>query len=462
MEDLTMSKISIQDLASVISKKHGITLKEAVSFVAVLFEVVNTGLKSDRQVKIKGLGTFKLIDVRDRESINVNTGERIVIDGRSKITFTPDAIMRDLVNRPFAQFDTVVINDGVDIAEFDNVDKQAEASMDDKDDVPDTTPVVEEPEAMSANDGSVKKSADEVYVNDEKLYEEKIEHPDAGNSTVSDAEDINNKPVSETDEIVNDRSDDIPCVDADDEYLTEKSIPGADYISGNITENEENMPADNQSAKEEMPEPCDGDSEIDDDDIEEKQHPSMLRKALLFIVSFLLIAVVAAYMGYYFGQKSATDDSTVAAVAKKDTVMLLPPTAVIDTTVQNADSVKAVAAKDTVAKNDAKAGKAEVKEVNDQVAAQKKDEQDTETKKKSFSDRYDKENVMVRTGAYRIVGVERTVVLKKGQTLASVSKSILGPGMECYIEALNGVRDAGEGQSLKIPKLELRKKKRHQ
>ena len=97
-----------------------------MAFVTVLFDVVATGLETDRQVKIKGLGTFKVIDVRDRESVNVNTGERIIIDGRSKITFTPDAIMRDLVNRPFAQFETVVINDGVDIGDFERVDRQTE------------------------------------------------------------------------------------------------------------------------------------------------------------------------------------------------------------------------------------------------------------------------------------------------------------------------------------------------
>ena len=121
-----MNKISVQDLVSVISRKHGITQKDAMAFVTVLFDVVATGLETDRQVKIKGLGTFKVIDVRDRESVNVNTGERIIIDGRSKITFTPDAIMRDLVNRPFAQFETVVINDGVDIGDFERVDRQTE------------------------------------------------------------------------------------------------------------------------------------------------------------------------------------------------------------------------------------------------------------------------------------------------------------------------------------------------
>ena len=106
-----MAKISVQDMARAIVGKYGLEQRDAEDFVSAFFDLINEGLHREKAVKVKGLGTFKVIDVRERESVNVNTGERVVIESHGKITFTPDSVMRDLVNKPFAQFETVVLND---------------------------------------------------------------------------------------------------------------------------------------------------------------------------------------------------------------------------------------------------------------------------------------------------------------------------------------------------------------
>jgi nucleoid DNA-binding protein len=107
-----MAKSSIQVLARYISEKRGVPQRDAEHFVKSFFEIISETLQSGESlVKIKGFGTFKIVDVKDRESVDVNTGERIVIEGRSKISFIPDNVMKELVNKPFSQFETVVVND---------------------------------------------------------------------------------------------------------------------------------------------------------------------------------------------------------------------------------------------------------------------------------------------------------------------------------------------------------------
>lgn len=128
MEVKTMSKISLSDLAQRLAEKSGISLQDAELFIRKMFDVANEGLQSDKLVKMKWLGTFKVMAVKDRESVDVNTGERIIIEGRDKISFTPDNILKEIVNKPFAQFETVVVNDGVD---FDEIDRKFENAEED-------------------------------------------------------------------------------------------------------------------------------------------------------------------------------------------------------------------------------------------------------------------------------------------------------------------------------------------
>lgn len=442
-----MAKISIQDLVHVISDKHGITQKEAGAFVTALFDVIGAGLKADRLVKIKGLGTFKVIDVRDRESVDVNTGERIVIDGRSKITFTPDSIMRDIVNRPFAQFETVVINDGVNIEELVEVDKKYES-----DNVPDLLDV----------------SIDEA---DEAVQDSIVAGGESGQATVAVTGEGTGAVTVAAEagpeaaaKVEDDICQDSTCAESmvhasvQEPYKAEDvadkdrvaDINGGDDIA-QCGQEACNNAEDGEVVYQEEP-----DTHEDVSGYNARRRP-LMRLLFYAVPACLLIAAGAAYIGYYFG-KNGQDAVKVAvtAVKKPEVEKKLVAVPVKKDSI-DADTLKASHKKDTLS------AAGPVKKDAVSKNADNKGETEKERKKPesiSFSEKYDKANVMVRTGAYRIVGIERTIVLRKGQTLSSVSKAILGPGMECYIEALNGIKDAEEGQSLKIPKLELRKKKR--
>ena len=138
-----MGKLTIQDIAKVLVEKSGLTQKEANKFATEMFSIIQQRLEEDELVKIKGFGTFKIINVEARESVSVRTGERVMIDSHAKVTFTPDTVMKELVNKPFSQFETVVLNDGV---EFDDVTEDNEEEMAAVDDVVnpvEETPVVE-------------------------------------------------------------------------------------------------------------------------------------------------------------------------------------------------------------------------------------------------------------------------------------------------------------------------------
>lgn len=433
-----MNKISVLDLVSVISKKHGITQKDAMTFVSVLFDVVSTGLETDRQVKIKGLGTFKVIDVRDRESVNVNTGERIVIDGRSKITFTPDAIMRDLVNRPFAQFETVVINDGVDIGEFEKVDRQLEALHDASSPLTDEA-VIEDDKTLSEEENQVNETSGDIEMQPLETPRELEPQPVAGEETVSGEENI---PVEEPADTADETPHDIIEENKD---MPEETGFVAEPVSGDAEDAE-------TSGTEQIEEEATEDGET--------SHGNVLKKVLLSVILFLLIAGAAAYMGFYFGRKSATDNVASVKVTEKTVGNVEAKKAAVSQGALKADSARMKHAADTVSDRKDNAANTASETVKKPAEETVKPRKHDDNNNESFSDKYDKANVMVRTGAYRIVGVERTMVLGKGQTLSSVSRAILGPGMECYIQALNGVKDAGEGQTLKIPKLELRRKKK--
>ena len=116
-------KLLLSDFAQWLSEKEGITKKEAQTFLRTLFQIVEQGLTDDQFVKIKGLGTFKLVTVNERESVNINTGERFQIGEHNKIAFIPDASMKEIINRPFAHFESVDLSDETDTAELDAVDE---------------------------------------------------------------------------------------------------------------------------------------------------------------------------------------------------------------------------------------------------------------------------------------------------------------------------------------------------
>lgn len=148
-------KITLQDLVELLSEKNNMTKKSADALFRAMFDLIEEALANEKYVKIKGLGTFKLTEVDSRESMNVNTGERIEIQGHTKISFTPDSSMKDLINKPFSHFETVLLNDGVELED---------------------TPFIIEPKMEEMSDEMVEKVIEEPRV--EETVVEEIEVPE--------------------------------------------------------------------------------------------------------------------------------------------------------------------------------------------------------------------------------------------------------------------------------------------
>jgi len=353
-----MERVSIQDLASsVFPSKRGMKKKDAERFATTFFDVVKDGLASDRVVKIKGLGTFKMIDIDARESINVNTGERVVIESHDRITFMPDSTMKEVVNRPFSQFETVVLNDGV---EFDD------------------SPVLEDESELDPDEN-------EMEPQEPILPQEPA---------------VSEKPVETPEPVVPEEPVEIP-------------------------EPVEEEPA----AKLEL---CDVTEEV----------KTRTPLAWWFI---LLAACIGSFGGgYYFGKQSSKQG-------------LQSPTEEIEAVSIIADTTDT----DTIAKADTMVTIA--KEIEEPVAITTEEPAPKPTEEVVNHRTYALKDARVRTGAYRIVGTDYEVKVKAGETVARVAKRTLGPDMECYIEVYNDITSKTmlkEGQTLKIPKLEVKKKKK--
>ena len=398
-----MERISIQELAAVLVTKSGLKKKEAERFATVMFDVVKEGLSADRQVKIKGLGTFKVIDIDSRESVDVNTGERMVIEGHDKITFTPDATMKELVNKPFSQFETVVLADGVDFTG----DEDEELEVDIENDME------PEPEPVGAP----------VLIEEPEPVEEPAEEP---------------APEPEPEAI------EAP----EPEPVQEEVIPLLDFIDSAEEQHSDEMP-DEEEPEEEKEE---------DDDEDEDEYSSSSGKRWIWWLLMSLIAFGAGFLlGRHTGKNASPDvidawtvdsideDTLAADTAKKDT--LAKPVVKQDTL------AKPVADTPAKAKPDAKP---------DTIVPRPKPDDE---KTKDAYKQYNLSDARVRTGAYRIIGTAQVVKVKKGETLNRISARYLGPDMECYVEAYNELKPGAmlkEGQTLKIPQLELKKKKKKQ
>lgn len=418
-----MERISIQELAAVLVTKSGLKKKEAERFATVMFDVVKEGLSSDRQVKIKGLGTFKVIDIDSRESVDVNTGERMVIEGHDKITFTPDATMKELVNKPFSQFETVVLADGVDFTgdEDEELEVDIENDMEPEPEPVEAPVLIEEPE-------TVEEPAEEPA---EELVEDPAEEP---------VEEPVEEPAPEPEP---------EAIEAPEpEPEPEEVSPLLDFI-----DSAEEQPSDEMPDEEEPEE-----EEEEDDDEDEDEYSSSSGKRWIW---WLLVSLIAFGAGFLLGRhtgKNASpavidawtvdsiDEDTLAAdTAKKDT--LAKPVVKQDTL------AKPVADTPAKAKPDAKP---------DTIVPRPKPDDE---KTKDAYKQYNFNDARVRTGAYRIIGTAQEVKVKKGETLKRISARHLGPDMECYVEAYNELKPGAmlkEGQTLKIPQLELKKKKKKQ
>jgi len=418
-----MERISIQDVAAVLVEKNGLRKKDAERFAVTLFEVVKDGLAADRHVKIKGLGTFKIIDIEARKSVNVNTGEHVVIEGHDKITFTPDTTMKELVNRPFSQFETVVLNDGVD---FDDTDTTSAAPAEDEEE--EEVQVIEEQPAVEMP---------EVEVLETEVPE--VEVPETEASEEITEEKLGEKPEEMPEEKEDDDAPMIEFVDTIDETEEKEIIEEA----GEREEETEEV-------------------EVEETD-SDMEKPFYRSKAMLGLVAGLLACVVSFAVGYHVGFNKASS-MMVDSLAEKPAAEM--PDTIHKAVTDSATTTDSVSAPVEASANtpDTMAVKAKPSEKVEPVAAPvAAPVEKTVAAPVVETDKYEQMDSRVRTGAYRIVGTDMEVKVRAGETIQRISRRTLGPDMECYIEVYNGLSSNAqlkEGQTLKIPKLELKKKKK--
>lgn len=476
-----MSKNSLNGLADKLAEKSGLSQIEAELFIRKMFDVCHQGLAADKIVKMRWLGTFKVTSVKERESVDVNTGERIVIEGRDKISFTPDNILKEIVNKPFAQFETVIVNDGVD---FESIDKKYEDSLEDEEQeesLEKPKPIIEvvEPTETPLPDVvSEETTQAEAFSSSEPTTSGVIdfldvpENPSEDSSVVVVGEDSTIEPQTTvslkvpTDEIPSSVSDDIQA-DSREENSNAEIEAETDAEIG-------------ADAKIE----AETDAEIEaDDEVEIRRRHFIIPKYVVIIASFTLLLLIGClgWFAFNYGQMAAqrdhlelqlaqykTDKNVVAKPANvKSQEQLLQEKARQDSlrmakandaikAAERADSLKSAAVDKEISVKNLKADEKSA-ELKKKSAIDKKQDKAAEHAK-VVSDKYDSDP-RVRTGAYRIVGVDQVVTVGEHQTMATLSKRYLGPGMECYIEALNGTSTIKSGQKVKIPKLELKKKK---
>lgn len=553
MEVKTMSKISLNDLAQRLAEKSGISLQDAELFIRKMFDVANEGLQSDKLVKMKWLGTFKVMAVKDRESVDVNTGERIIIEGRDKISFTPDNILKEIVNKPFAQFETVVVNDGVD---FDEIDRKFENAEEDGsvfestlESVPDSENsslesfVEQDSPATSGvidfldeeNDAPV--SDEMIVIGEKRLSQENVAEPEEKKPEEKKPE--GSEPAATEPAVFKPAvSEPVESESATSELETKESeVPAQNEVESVVSDEEkestlteetpiaEKVPSDEENSITEIPiveeasieEEASSDEETPSSDEETDKRHIVLPRSLVVAASVVFLAMIGGFgwFAFNYGKMAAqrdhlalqldnyqqiatekkapaksapTQEEILRKKAIEDSVRMAQASKAVkkaENAEQNMDATadkQSIDVKSAEAKKNLEAKKlADAKNLADakrQVEAKKladaKKQQETkklaEAKKKEearkqaekhaaqVSSKYD-QDVRVRTGAYRIIGVSEVVMAREGQTIKSLSQKYLGPGMECYVEALNGTSLLKPGQKVKIPKLELKKKK---
>ena len=531
MEVKTMSKISLNDLAQRLAEKSGISLQDAELFIRKMFDVANEGLQSDKLVKMKWLGTFKVMAVKDRESVDVNTGERILIEGRDKISFTPDNILKEIVNKPFAQFETVVVNDGVD---FDEIDRKFENAEEDgsvfdstlecvpdsdnsslesfvEQDSPATSGVIDFLD--EENDAPV--SDEMIVIGEKRLSQENVAEPEEkkpeGSESAATEPAVFKPAVSEP----------VESESATSELETKESeVPAQNEVESVVSDEEnESTLTEETPIAEKVPiaEEASSDEETPSSDEETDKRHVVLPRYLVIAASVVFLAMIGGFgwFAFNYGKMAAQRDhlalqldnyqqiatekktptksaSTQEEILRKkaieDSVRMAQASEAVKKAENAGQNMNATVDKQSIDVKSAEAKKnleakklADAKNLTDakrQVEAKKladaKKQQETkklaEAKKKEearkqaekhavqASSKYD-QDARVRTGAYRIIGVSEVVTAREGQTIKSLSQKYLGPGMECYVEALNGTSLLKPGQKVKIPKLELKKKK---
>ena len=550
-----MGKISIQDLAQVLVERKGLNKRDAVIFVSAMFDIIQTNLEKDRVVKIKGLGTFKIIDVDDRESVNVNTGERVLIEGHNKITFTPDALMKELVNKPFSQFETVVLNDGVDfddtteeddpndpanmpLVDFGAVEEHKLIDIADED-IPEWViePVVKKPKRPAETkpepvyEPEPESIDDEPFVEPEPMIEEPepepfvepepepifepepepiIEEPAPEPAPIVEPKhvveskyivevepEVGAEPVIEDDLVAEPEPQSFVELEPEPDLETEPVYEPTPIVKPTmIVEPEPEPVVEPEPIVEPKPAPVvepepepeedESEEEYEDEELDEEEEieePSSNggHKWLIALLTCLLGLAGGYVLGNLFPWSQfsqsqdvkvekavpASDLESVAepidSVVPADTITPAP-VAVPEEKPAEAKPVEQPAAKPAEPKPAPATKPVEpkpaVKPAEPKPAPAAKPVEKTEPV--AQLDKYQKMDNRVKFGAYKIVGTALEVKVKEGDNLKKIANRILGPDMECYLEVYNGMNSKTElkvGQTIKIPKLEWRKKK---
>lgn len=513
-----MNKSDIKDLARQLSEQYELSKEDAEKFVEQMFAVLNEGLHYDKQVKVKGLGTFKVMSVAPRKSVNVQTGEPIIIEGREKISFTPDASMRDAVNRPFAQFETVVLNEGVD---FTAIDKKYEDGVPEKDMPAETTPeATEDPGSVvmpvvpdeTPADGMTVEEVPEISPStpeadaekeqpEEDVAESETEMPGepavkAEPVTVeAEPEKTPDEPMAGTavekaEDVESARDEEVAgsesaATEPEPEALESESVtmePEAAVTTSEVNRKTTNVPEEPEQNVVQKPVSEAVTADLAANELLKEIHHNKRLIRWLGVAVIALLVVFAGVTGYFYLELSRRDnriqhlelstavmsshkilghrsvDSAAMAKSKADSARIAQP----------AKTVKAVEAaqeKAELRQKEVVSGPASVKtngQATSATQAKTKDKAKTDVKAAKADDAasaYDKDP-RIRTGAYCIVGIDHTVTVKAGQTLSSISRMALGPGMECYVEAVNGGRtEFKAGDKIKIPALKHKKAK---
>lgn len=540
MEGRKMSKSSLSVLAKAVASKRGLTQAEAERFIATMFEVAGDGIQEDKLLKMKWLGTFKITSVKDRESVDVNTGERILIEGRDKISFTPDNILKEIINKPFAQFETVVVNDGIDFSDIDekfaNMEREEEELQLQKEQECHDEEVVQEEqnaeqpqkEELSQEEEQPREEehSQEVELNEnlsqeakksqESLLDAELQSREGGQKdelsqevntpiseeTVALSSELKNAEISEDD--ISETSEDNISQTSDDTIskTEENGIPEEvgiliSHLKENESEAEEIEKVEEAKVKEEAEVPKAAEAHVEktpaeakvvasQSNVEDKKQPEyaetldedeayasdhhhlVIPKYVVALVSVVFVALLGGlcWFAFIYGKMQARQEQMEMQLKA---IKPQPQPKPKPTVVAPVDTAKSVASSDD--KTDAENALANGAQANNeqtdhaQLAMKKKAKQDSirMAQANNAVKMAEKASVYlndprIRTGAYRIVGVEKTVTAKSGQTLAGLSKHYLGPGMECYMQAINGCSEIKPGQKVKIPKLELKRK----
>jgi nucleoid DNA-binding protein len=414
-----MGKISIYDFSQVLFEKTGLEQKNAKAFLSAVFDVIKDGVKRDKLVKIKGLGSFKIVDVDARESVNVNTGERVLIDGHSKISFVPDATMKELVNKPFSSFETVVVNDGV---VFDDIEggEVKEIPVIEETLVIEETPSIEEPVSVLSEDAP---------------------------SSVEDAPVLNEDTPASVEEPI---ADDHMVEFVDIEQLSIDESSGAEALEMSACDETGGITDETEGSQE---------NETVD---EEEEHTS---HRWLWLLLLIIACGLSGLSGYYIGKTEFRSADNNPAVAQDS--LQLKEIPIVASSVDDTLTNESVASDDDMISRDSEFVSGISSKLDKTTAKQEGQESvKKESVKKPIATipasylQYDKMDARVRLGAYYIVGTAQVVKVKPGDTVERISRRYLGPDLSCYLEVYNGMKASTPlkvGQEIKIPKLEWKK-----